>query len=76
MSKDDLLTLVHYRDSLILEGKTPRIFLTKDHKSYHMLTDNIDSGYIWQGGPTKDNKYFISQFVIKKGLDKFLETLK
>lgn len=55
--------------------KLSRIFLYKDLGSYEMVIDNLTQGKIVEFGISKDHKYYLYSYDIKKGLDKFLKML-
>ena len=49
-----------------------RIGLTQDGNVIDLVVDEIEGGHIIEGGLTNDGKYVLTQYIVRKGLDKFL----
>lgn len=77
-SEYDLLKISEQQNMNIEEGYFQSRFFLHNKSAenvYDLVVDNVVDGRIIEGGITKENKYILSYYIIKEGIEEFLNKL-
>lgn len=70
ISEEDMISL---SEKQTMSYEPLRVGVTQDYILYDLLSDNIEGGFILEGGLTPEGKFLLNQYIVTKGLNEFLK---